>query len=263
MRLALPFLFFLLLLALPAPAKDYTCLSAASGVLFGLEDATSRQPLAGIKAGYWLIGETARQSLGIEAVFLYGDSQAYLLRADALYPVFSRPSWTSYLSLGFGALHNNAVAAYGLALAYQPNIPLFLRLDGRQLQKFAAEHDSGWELGLQLGYTFGYARKPPPKPRPDADADGIPDTIDRCPDTPKELTVDPRGCPRNPPDSDGDRIPDYLDKCPDTAASWEVAADGCPPDSDGDGIPDVQDRCPHNPPGMTVDIDGCVKISHD
>ena len=37
--------------------------------------------------------------------------------------------------------------------------------------------------------------------------------------------VDSRGCPL---DSDGDGVPDYLDKCPNTPAGTKVDAQGCP-----------------------------------
>jgi hypothetical protein len=88
----------------------------------------------------------------------------------------------------------------------------------------------------------------------DSDGDGVPNEIDACPDTPKGVKVDSRGCPL---DSDGDGIPDYLDKCPDTPKGVEVDCDGCPLDSDGDGVPDYLDECPGTPRGVAVDGRGC------
>lgn len=88
----------------------------------------------------------------------------------------------------------------------------------------------------------------------DNDSDGVPNGIDRCPNTPIGATVDPTGCTR---DSDGDNIPDGIDKCPDTPAGVLVDARGCPRDSDGDGIPDGLDRCSDTPKGATVDALGC------
>jgi OOP family OmpA-OmpF porin len=58
-------------------------------------------------------------------------------------------------------------------------------------------------------------------------------------------------------DSDGDGVPDSLDKCPDTPKGVKVDKDGCPVDSDGDGVPDYRDKCPDTPAGVTVDKDGC------
>ncbi len=59
-------------------------------------------------------------------------------------------------------------------------------------------------------------------------------------------------------DSDGDGVPDILDKCPNTPAGAPVDANGCPLDSDGDGVPDDRDRCPDTPSGVAVTADGCA-----
>jgi len=48
-------------------------------------------------------------------------------------------------------------------------------------------------------------------------------------------------------DSDGDGIPDYLDKEPNTPAGARVNSHGATLDSDGDGIPDHLDECPFVP----------------
>jgi OmpA-OmpF porin, OOP family len=48
-------------------------------------------------------------------------------------------------------------------------------------------------------------------------------------------------------DSDGDGIPDYLDKEPNTPAGARVNSHGLTIDSDGDGIPDHLDKCPFVP----------------
>ena len=88
----------------------------------------------------------------------------------------------------------------------------------------------------------------------DTDGDGVPDKIDKCPDTPKGVQVDALGCPV---DSDNDGVADYLDKCPDTPAGAKVDAAGCPVDSDGDGVPDYLDKCPNTPKGVSVDASGC------
>ncbi|MDJ0805815.1 MAG: OmpA family protein, partial [Gammaproteobacteria bacterium] len=58
----------------------------------------------------------------------------------------------------------------------------------------------------------------------DSDGDGVPDSRDKCPDTPKGVEVDENGCPK---DADGDGVPDYLDKCPGTPAGTKVDAQGC------------------------------------
>ena len=58
----------------------------------------------------------------------------------------------------------------------------------------------------------------------DSDHDGIPDDLDKCPDTPRGVKVDQRGCPL---DSDGDGVYDYLDKCSGTPKAALVDDRGC------------------------------------
>lgn len=43
----------------------------------------------------------------------------------------------------------------------------------------------------------------------DTDGDGVRDTVDICPDTPKGASVNEKGCPT---DGDGDQVPDFADK---------------------------------------------------
>ena len=59
----------------------------------------------------------------------------------------------------------------------------------------------------------------------DTDGDGVIDSQDKCPNTPKGVKVDAKGCPL---DSDGDGVYDYLDKCPDTPRGLAVDQNGCP-----------------------------------
>jgi hypothetical protein len=57
-------------------------------------------------------------------------------------------------------------------------------------------------------------------------------------------------------DTDGDGIPDFLDKCPDTPKGIAVDNDGCPIDSDHDGVPDYKDKEPNTAAGAIVDTNG-------
>ncbi|CBE69699.1 MAG: OmpA family protein [Candidatus Methylomirabilis oxygeniifera] len=59
------------------------------------------------------------------------------------------------------------------------------------------------------------------------------------------------------PDADRDGVPDSADRCPNTPAGVKVDATGCPPDSDGDGVPDYKDQCPGTPSGVKVNRLGC------
>jgi outer membrane protein OmpA-like peptidoglycan-associated protein len=115
----------------------------------------------------------------------------------------------------------------------------------------------------------------------DRDGDGVPDTLDRCPDIPEDFDGDndADGCPDYDRDNDGvaddrdqcpvdkedkdgfednDGCPDFdndrdglmdnVDQCPNEAEDFDgyQDLDGCPDnDNDGDDIPDVQDRCPN------------------
>jgi hypothetical protein len=99
-------------------------------------------------------------------------------------------------------------------------------------------------------------------PDPDNDHDGIPDSVDKCPNEPedKDGFEDEDGCPD--PDNDHDGIPDAMDKCPNEPEDKDgfEDLDGCPdPDNDHDGIPDEKDRCPNEPETINgfQDDDGC------
>jgi len=101
----------------------------------------------------------------------------------------------------------------------------------------------------------------------DNDGDGVPNDRDRCPNTPRGVQVDSRGCPL---DSDGDGVADYLDRCPNTPKGVLVDAQGCPleagkpapMDSDGDGVYDDRDQCPGTPQGAVVNEVGCWVVGN-
>lgn len=63
-----------------------------------------------------------------------------------------------------------------------------------------------------------------------------------------------------PADTDKDGVPDPLDKCPDTSTGTAVDADGCPVDTDKDGVPDDLDKCPGTSTGTMVDASGCPPV---
>jgi OOP family OmpA-OmpF porin len=92
----------------------------------------------------------------------------------------------------------------------------------------------------------------------DADGDGVFDDADACADTPAGDRVDAKGCSL-PKDADGDGVNDDVDACADTPAGEQVDEKGCPlpKDGDGDGVNDDADRCPSTPSGVEVDAEGC------
>jgi len=61
-------------------------------------------------------------------------------------------------------------------------------------------------------------------------------------------------------DADGDGVLDSKDKCPGTPKGVAVDKDGCGLDSDGDGVADYEDACPGTPRGNKVDTRGCENI---
>jgi hypothetical protein len=110
----------------------------------------------------------------------------------------------------------------------------------------------------------------------DLDGDGVPDSIDACPNLQEDYEGAIDGCPSNfVPwyDEDNDGIEDHLDQCENLKENYNKFQDedGCPdtlpgsgdggaaPDSDGDGFIDLVDLCTHQPETFNgiLDRDGC------
>jgi hypothetical protein len=124
------------------------------------------------------------------------------------------------------------------------------RLDWLPKSSLSATEQSGLNFGAAAiisVFAFGGA------PR-DADHDGVANTFDQCPDTPRGAQVDDVGCPQ---DFDGDGVYAGIDQCPDTPSGAFVDEAGCPTDSDNDTVFDGIDVCPNTPAGATVDENGC------
>ncbi|MBI3138544.1 MAG: OmpA family protein [Sphingobacteriales bacterium] len=93
-------------------------------------------------------------------------------------------------------------------------------------------------------------------PIPDTDKDGINDEEDKCPTVPGLARY--KGCPI--PDTDKDGINDEEDKCPTVAGVARYQ--GCPvPDTDGDGVNDEEDKCV-TVPGVKENF-GCPVITEE
>lgn len=121
-------------------------------------------------------------------------------------------------------------------------VPLLVALG--MMPSVASAHDPGFVHNASGTFTgngvggclhtprwtadMGECGKPKAKPVMDSDGDGVNDDKDRCPGTPKGVTVD---------------------------------ADGCGIDSDGDGVADYEDACPGTPRGNRVDTRGCEFIT--
>ncbi len=173
------------------------------------------------------------------------------------------------LGLGAGKYSQSIVPYVPVGLGLQVNLfnegYIFLQANYRlstNTQKL--DNNMFYSLGytIPLGITAKPAKAkpakvvpPPPPPAPvvvkDRDKDGVPDSLDQCPDVAGLLEL--HGCP----DTDGDGIADKDDKCPNVAGVAKY--DGCPvPDSDGDGVNDDEDQCPTV--AGTVANHGCPEV---
>jgi OOP family OmpA-OmpF porin len=82
----------------------------------------------------------------------------------------------------------------------------------------------------------------------------VPVTSPAAPE-PSDGAADPQ--PTQPPDADQDGVADTDDRCPDTPRGMQVDSNGCPLDADGDGVLGTADLCPNSPYGEPVDETGC------
>ncbi len=199
--------------------------------------------------------------------------------AKVLYNFFySAEKWMPYIGLGIGSIRGDAGYEVTAGIRYIINHRFALKAEIRDIYLGSGQND----LAPLVALSIMFGGKPeikdsdndgvidskdlcPHTPRwvlvdndgcpVDTDKDTVPDYVDQCPDTPEGVEVDVDGCPL---DSDGDKVPDYKDKCPDTPEGMKVDENGCPTDTDKDGIPDYKDKCPNTPEGATVDKNGCL-----
>lgn len=254
----------------PEVSPSVSLTPTAGFFLFDSHKDLEASPTYGIRLGYDIIGRNAIDSLGVEAGLDMAMTRSkstkspvnvFILRTEALYSVLPRERFVPSFVVGVGGMFGdgsgspNAFFDYGASAKYFLKDYLALRADIRQI--FAYESSaarSNFESTIGLSFFLAYDKDLKRVPPIDSDGDGVPDYLDKCPDTPKGVKVDKDGCPV---DSDGDGVPDYLDKCPGTPPGVKVDKDGCPLDSDGDGVPDYLDKCPGTPAGVKVDKDGC------
>ena len=87
----------------------------------------------------------------------------------------------------------------------------------------------------------------------DSDKDGVPDGADREQNTPRGAIIDFRGVSM---DTDGDGVPDGIDRELNTPKGCPVDRFGVALDDDGDGVPNSLDKEPNTPQGTPVDKNG-------
>jgi len=247
---------------------------------------------------------TARFNVGVDANFWDNRVGVGVVSATRLYnsrlyeeltigAAFRPVNWFN-LAVSYSLLENGKFSNIGAGLGFMPydGINMTLTMDYIPTSYAAIPNTNKYfiptkakTVNLALGFSICWGSN-----RRDKDKDGVYDKIDMCPNTPRGVKVDERGCPLDEDhdgvpdyldqclgtpaaaigfvdslgcelDSDGDGVEDYRDKCPNTPeAAWgKVDTLGCPIDSDGDGVPDYIDDCPETPEAAwnTVDSVGC------
>ncbi len=164
------------------------------------------------------------------------------------YYIFNQGNLLPYVSLGLANSKfdkKSLTGIYGdIGLNYMFTDNLGVRASVKDYYLWKGRNDILPSIALTYGMNVDK----------DSDGDGVYDSKDSCPNTPRGVQVDSLGCPL---DDDKDGVPNYKDQCPDTPTGVKVDSVGCPLDTDGDGVPDYRDKCPDTPMGVKVDQDGC------
>jgi len=128
---------------------------------------------------------------------------------------------SGYLSDNGGPAGLNFDAGLGAKCLIKPNFAIYAEagyVNGvKTVVRGDDRHDDFVKAIVGIEIAFG--------PRKDADKDGVVDSKDLCPNTPKGAKVDKNGCPI---DSDNDGVYDGIDLCPNEKGI--LANNGCPLD---------------------------------
>ena len=126
-------------------------------------------------------------------------------------------NWSHIELENVGDVHGSQQATYGLGLQWDFSPHWFARFEGQRFSDVGGIDRRVTLTSLGIAYRFGgtapaaapkvepppppvvHAPPPPPPPvvraDPDSDGDGVPDSIDQCPNTPRGAKVDKVGCP--------------------------------------------------------------------
>ena len=204
----------------------------------------------GIALGYGL-----SDNFSLELTYLESDTDTRggddvdieTYRLDALYDLPHLGYWNPYIvggvgrseyDLGNGFDADTTQLNLGVGLKREITKNIAIRGDIRAIDNIDQGDDLddfGTDYAVQLALTFGFGKAyrheapaapaAPVKKELDSDGDGVLDSADACPNTPKGVKVNSRGCPL---DTDRDGVYDYLDKCPGTKPGLKVDTVGCP-----------------------------------
>ncbi len=173
---------------------------------------------------YWSDGSIRNKPEGLPGSAMVTRDYVYETALSAAKTTLSIP-----LGFGFRIRVTDHLSAR-LNFAY--NYTLAKDIDGVQ---GARSNNSYLYSNVSVHYSFGKNRKEAESGKIyenvdwvsianlDSDDDGVIDTDDRCPGTPKGVKVDEFGCPL---DTDEDGVPDYLDKEPKTKKGLKVDENG-------------------------------------
>ncbi|MDT8442307.1 MAG: OmpA family protein [Desulfuromonadales bacterium] len=187
------------------------------------------------------------------------DLNIWTLGINALYHFNPDGRFVPYLLAGFGGMtfdsddfqdDEDFMLNWGLGAKYFLSDTTALRLDARHIidlhsdrryDQLSSSDDTDHNLIASVGLYWQFGGVTPAPAPLDSDGDGIPDSRDKCPDTPLGTPVDAVGCPP-------------VEKAPAPTPAPLPVVDG---DDDGDGVPNSRDKCPGTPKGVIVDEHGC------
>lgn len=221
----------------------------------------------GFMYGSWAI-ELMAHELSTDQDFTFADTDVMWYTGDIVYHFQGANRSTPYMRLGFGLLEydygtwENDEDIAKFALGYQnwfnENIAFRTELYTTKGMETELGHQHYGAM-VSFVYLFGGSGGASSSgglstPTVDTDGDRVPDSRDKCVNTPFGARVNSQGCPI---DDDFDGVTNANDRCPGTKRNVSVDSRGCPKDSDKDGVIDAFDKCPATAAGVAVNQSGC------